>query len=79
VLGIGHSKGVSSIIVPGAGEANFDTMEVNPYATKRQRQEKEVKQLLEKVRYIGPGNNSAACIAWPCFLSSIDSLVDRGP
>jgi hypothetical protein len=58
VLGIGHSKGVSSIIVPGAGEANFDTMEVNPYATKRQRQEKEVKQLLEKVRYIGPDNKA---------------------
>ena len=41
----------SSIIIPGSGIVNFDTLENNPFETKNQKKEKEIKILLEKIPY----------------------------
>ncbi|KAH3667988.1 hypothetical protein OGAPHI_001742 [Ogataea philodendri] len=50
ILGCGHNKGISSVIVPGSGEANFDALEINPYETAKQRQQSEIRSLLNKLQ-----------------------------
>lgn len=49
LLGVGHSKGFTSLVVPGAGEANYDSLELDPFEGKRRRREREVHMLLDKL------------------------------
>ncbi|GKY93704.1 hypothetical protein MPSEU_000337600 [Mayamaea pseudoterrestris] len=52
VCGVGHANGITSMVVPGAGEPTFDTNEyhLNPMQSVKQRQEQEVRSLMDKLR-----------------------------
>ncbi|KAL6005219.1 hypothetical protein ACLOJK_005781 [Asimina triloba] len=49
VLCLVHSMGISSILIPGSGEPNFDSWVANPFETSRRMREKEVHDLLNKL------------------------------
>jgi len=49
VLTIGHANGLSSVLVPGSGEPQFDSREADPFEGRRARREREVHGLLDKL------------------------------
>lgn len=49
VLSVGHEQGLASLLIPGAGEGNYDSLEADPFEGKGARREREVRQLLDKV------------------------------
>lgn len=50
LLCIGHQRGISSLLVPGSGEANFDSNEADVYETYTRRRERDVRGVMEKIR-----------------------------
>jgi U3 small nucleolar RNA-associated protein 7 len=69
VLCLGHTHGVSSIVVPGSGEPNFDTFENNPYANPKQRRESEIQSLMTKISHEMIGLDAA-------FVGTVDKDKD---
>lgn len=49
LLSVGSGKAVENIIIPGSGEANYDALELNPFETAKQRQQQEVRSLVNKL------------------------------
>lgn len=49
VIGVGHSRGFTSLLIPGSGEANPDFYYANPHETERHRKERVVTNLLDKL------------------------------
>ncbi|CAO1635417.1 unnamed protein product [Parajaminaea phylloscopi] len=70
VLGVGHSRGFDSLVVPGAGEPRFDSTELDPFEGKTARREREVRNLLDKIQ---PDMISID----PSFLGQLDAGASR--
>lgn len=51
ILCIGHSGGVSNIIIPGSGDPVYDSYEDSPFMSRKMKREREVRSLLEKIPY----------------------------
>ena len=78
ILGVGHSNGFDSILVPGSGEPNFDSLGSNPFITKRQRQESEVHSLLDKLppETIGLDPGIIGCVSRDHQKETVPSILD---
>ncbi|TIB68641.1 hypothetical protein E3P77_00988 [Wallemia ichthyophaga] len=50
VLSVGHAGGLDNLLIPGAGEGNYDSLEADPFEGKGARREREVRQLLDKIQ-----------------------------
>ncbi|CED85096.1 WD40-repeat-containing subunit of the 18S rRNA processing complex [Phaffia rhodozyma] len=50
VLGVGHEKGFSTLLIPGAGEPNFDSYEGDMFESTARRKEREVRAVMEKIQ-----------------------------
>lgn len=74
VLGISTINEFVSILVPGAGEPNFDAFEANPYQAKSQRRENEVRRLLDKIPkdMIGLNPNKILQVNVPTFKEKLE-------
>ncbi|KAM0676842.1 putative U3 small nucleolar RNA-associated protein 7 [Binucleata daphniae] len=51
IMSVGHTYGVSNLIVPGSGDPVFYSNEYSPFRTKKQRQRGEIQKLLQKIPY----------------------------
>ncbi|KAF8823018.1 BING4CT (NUC141) domain-containing protein [Cardiosporidium cionae] len=47
---VGRSDGLSTIVIPGSGLANFDSFAADPFETPKERREHEIHRLLEKLQ-----------------------------
>lgn len=68
LLLLGNCAGVASILVPGSGSGAFDSMGINPFETRSQRREGEVKSLIEKLR--------PDMISLPAFANEVGTVRD---
>jgi U3 small nucleolar RNA-associated protein 7 len=50
ILLLGRGEGIGTMLVPGSGSGEFDSYTNNPFETRTQRREGEVRSLLEKLR-----------------------------
>ncbi|KAF5381546.1 hypothetical protein D9615_005611 [Tricholomella constricta] len=81
ILTIGHAAGLSSVIVPGAGEPNFDSAEADPFENKKARREKEVKALLDKIQpdMITLDPEFVGSLAPPSKLTTVTTIDGKPP